>query len=109
MYAFSSVVLVVLAVFGAVAFVKELTTWVFSRKSDSSVIIITPKTSGEEAEFTLRSALSKLRWSGKFSETRVMLNCELDENTKRICNALCREYGFKGLVSPEEIINMIGR
>lgn len=107
MYIFSSVLLVVLAVFGAVSLVRELTAWAFSRKSDCSVIIVTPKSNCENAEFALRSALSHLNWSGKCGEIMVLFNCELDEQTAEICASICREYGFKGLISKREVIDKL--
>ena len=108
MYIFSSVILVVFAVFGVVAFVREITIRLFSRKSDSSVIVITPLNKDEEPEYVLRSALARLRWGGKCGDVSVCLNIPLDSRTKKICRSICKEYGFNGLITRSEAIEIIG-
>jgi hypothetical protein len=108
MYIFSSVILVVFAVFGAVAFVREISIRMFTRKNDSSVIVITPLDKDEEPEYVLRGALSRLRWGGKSGDVSVCLNLPLDSRTKKICRSVCEEYGFKGLVSRSEAIEIMG-
>lgn len=102
MYIFSSVLLIVFAVFGVVSLVRELSLRIFTNKNDCSVIIITPLENKDEAEFALRSTLSRLRWSSKNENIRVCVNSVLDEKTKRICETVCKEYGFKGLISADE-------
>ena len=109
MYIFSSVVLIVFAVFGVIAFMRELTFRIFTRKSDSSVVIITPVDQDDEPEFALRSALSRLRWGGKCKDVKVCLNLPLDARTKKICLSVCREYGFDGLISRKEAMKIIDK
>lgn len=107
MYIISSAILAVLAVFGAVSLVRELTFRLFSRKSDSSVIVITPVNKDEEPEFVLRGALSRLRWGGKCRDVSVCLNLPLDARTKKICRSVCEEYGFRGLITRREALKII--
>ncbi len=107
MYIFSCVLLIIFAVFGAVSLVRELSLRIFTNKKDCSVIIVTPLNKTDEAEFVLRSALSRLRWSNKNENVSVCVNAELDEKTRLICETVCREYGFKGLISPNEAIKLL--
>ena len=108
MYILSSVILVTFAVFGVVAFVREITIRLFSRKNDSSVIVITPLNTDEEPEYVLRSTLVRLRWGGKCGDVSVCLNLPLDSRTKKICRSVCKEYGFKGLINRSEAIEKLG-
>lgn len=109
MYIISSVLLVVFAVFGVIAFLRELTLRLFTRKSDSSVIIITPVDKSDEPEMVLRSVLSRLRWGGGCRNVKVCLNLPLDSKTKKICRSVCSEYGFEGLITRGETIKIIDK
>ena len=109
MYIVSSIIIVVFAMIGLVAFVRELTFRIFARKSDSSVIVITPVNKNDEPEFVLRSALARLRWGGKCKDVSVCLNLPLDSQTKKICRSVCREYGFKGMITRAEAMKIIDK
>lgn len=107
MYIVSSALLIVFAMLGVVAFVRELTFRIFSRKNDSSVIVITPVNKDDEPEYVLRSALARLRWGGSCRDVSICLNLPLDARTKQICRSVCREYGFKGMITRNEAMKII--
>lgn len=109
MYIVSSVILVVFAIFGVIAFVREVTFKIFARKSDSSIIVITPVNKNDEPEFVLRGALARLRWGGKCKDVSICLNLPLNAQTKKICRSVCHEYGFKGMITRAEAMKIIDK
>lgn len=105
----SAVLLVVFAVIGVIAFVRELTYFLFRNKKDSTVMFVTPvKGKCENAEYLLRSAAAKIKWVCRGKRDYVIcLDCGMDDETKRICENICREYGFARLVSKKEFFEML--
>lgn len=99
----SAVILVVLAVIGAATVGKEVSQWLFRVKEDCSVLLITPVDSAENAEMVLRSAASRLKWGRSRSDCAICLDCDIDDETRRICETVCREYGFLRLMTKEEL------
>ncbi len=80
----SAVILVVLAVIGAAS-------------------VVSPVNDGDNAEFVLRSAAEELRWGRGRRSCAVCLDCDLDEHTRKICETVCRDYGFLKLMTKEEL------
>ena len=107
MNVFSSVIMVVFAVIGIVALVREICLRLFSPKEKSSVIIVTPINKTDEPEFVLRGALSRLRWGGKCRDVSVCLNMPLSSASNKICRSVCEEYGFGGLITRDETVKII--
>ena len=103
MHVISAVILVVLAVIGAATVAKELSQLLFRVRADCSVLLITPVDSSENAEMILRSAASRLRWGRSRSDCAVCLDCDVDEETRKICETVCREYGFLKLMTRDEL------
>ena len=101
----SYVIVMVLAVIGLASLLRALSLRLFRLKDDGTVLYITHIRSGSEnAEFVLRSALSRQRWCAGFSRGIVCVDCPLDEKTRRICEGVCREYGFHTLMTKEEFL-----
>ena len=99
----SAVLLVVFAVIGAAAVVREISLRIFSYKGESSVLIITPIDNNDDVEFVLRSAASRLRWGGRRCDCAICLDCDMDDETRKICESVCKEYGFERLISKNEL------
>ena len=99
----SAVILAVLAVIGASTVIKAFSQWLFRVREDCSVLLITPVDSAENAEMVLRSAASRLNWGRSRSDCAVCLDCDIDDETRRICETVCREYGFLRLMTKEEL------
>ena len=109
MNVFSAVIMVVLAVAGMAAIVRELSWLLFCRRDDHTVLLITPINKDEQnAELVLRSALAKQRrlW-GRGCGSAVCLDAELDEATLKICKSLCKEFGCQSFITKEELINRL--
>ena len=99
----SAIILVVLAVIGAATVAKEVSQRLFRIRADCSVLLITPVDSAENAEMVLRSAANRLKWGRSRSDCDVCLDCDIDAQTRRICETVCREYGFLRLMTKDEL------
>lgn len=109
MNVFSAVFLVVFAVFGVIAFLKELTGFVFRNKSSDAVVFIAPiNKNQDDAEYILRSVAARIKWisRGK-SDSLICLDCDMDEETRRICESICNEYGFAKLMNKKEFFEAL--
>lgn len=107
----SAVLLVVFAVMGIIALIREITFFIFSGKGESPVMLVTPISGKcEDAELILRSALSKVKWLSRGKHDCVIcLDCDMDEETKRICEKICNEYGFAKLMSKSEFFEALNK
>ena len=66
------------------------------------------KTESENVELVLRSALAKRRWCGrKNAVSTVCLDAPLDDKTRRICETVCRDYGFAHLITKDEFLKTL--
>jgi len=99
----SAVILVVLAVIGAAFVVREISLRLFSYRGEYSVLLATPVSDADDAEFVLRSAAEKMRWGRGRRSCAVCLDCHLDDHTRKICETVCRDYGFLKLMTKEEL------
>lgn len=109
MHVVSVGLLVVFAVIGVISFVRELSLLFFRIKNDNSILFVTPiKGKCDDAEYILRSAAAKVKWvsRGKYDYV-ICLDCEMDSNTKKICEKVCNDYGFTKLISKNEFIELL--
>ena len=99
----SAVFLVVFAVIGICAFVRELTIFLFRNRKNNTVMFVAPVSGNcENAEYILRSAAAKVKWI-----SRGRNDCGMDDETKMICQKICRDYGFAKLLTKQEFLKMI--
>ncbi len=105
----SSVIIVVFAVIGVAAVFREISLRLFALRDDCTVMYITHiKTESENVELVLRSALAKRRWCGrKNAVSTVCLDAPLDDKTRRICETVCRDYGFAHLITKDEFLKTL--
>ena len=62
----------------------------------------------ENAEYILRSAAAKEKWISRGrNDCVICLDCGMDNETKRICQKICRDYGFAKLLTKQEFLKMI--
>ena len=103
----SAVFLVVFAVICAV--VRELTFFLFRNRKNNTVMFVAPVSGKcENAEYILRSAAAKVKWISRGrNDCVICLDCGMDDETKRICQKICRDYGFAKLLTKQEFLKMI--
>ncbi|MEE1318948.1 MAG: hypothetical protein UHD05_05495 [Ruminococcus sp.] len=105
----SAVLLVVFAVIGVTSLVRDISLYLFRYKNDNSVMFVTPvEGKCDDAELMLRSAASKVKWvsRGKYDYV-ICLDCDMDDETKKICQNICEEYGFAKLISKKEFFELL--
>jgi hypothetical protein len=104
---FGNIVVVLLGLIGVTELVRLIVFWMLSPGRGEKMLIVVPVTGhDEEAEFVLRSAAQRAKWMGGKDEKRVLcVDCGMDEETRRICETICREYRFMEIVAPEELEN----
>lgn len=103
----ASVILVALAVVGAVSLLRVLALRLFSG-GDCEVLYVTRlPADSERLEFALRGALAKQRWGVAHRSVMVCVEELPDEHTRKICEGICREYGFGNLITKEEFIKSL--
>lgn len=102
-------ILVVFAVLGVIYFVRDISLFLFRYKKDNTIMFVTPVNGKcDDAEFILRSAASKVKWISRGKNDYVIcLNCDMDEETKKVCENICKDYGFARIVSKKEFLEMI--
>lgn len=109
MNVFSAVLLVVFAVMGVMSFIYYLSYFLFRYNKDSSIMLITPVDGKcDDAELLLRSAAARVKWICRGRHDYVIcLDCNMDDKTKKICEAICKEYGFVKLISKNELFELL--
>ena len=109
MNVFSAVLLVIFAVMGVMSFIYYLAYFLFRYKKDTSIMLITPINSKcDDAEILLRSAAARVKWVCRGRHDYVIcLDCNMDFETKKVCEEICKEYGFIKLMSKNELLELL--
>ena len=88
----SAVFLVVFAVIGICAFVREITIFLFRHRKNNTVMFVA----------------AKVKWISRGrNDCVICLDCGMDDETKRICQKICRDYGFAKLLTKQEFFELI--
>lgn len=105
----SAVLLVVLAVIGVMSLIRDLSLYLFRYKSNNQIMLITPiEGKCKNAEMILRSTATKIRWvSLRKNDYIICLDCDMDSETRQICEKICTEYGFIKIMNKQELINQL--
>ncbi len=104
----SAVLLVVLATVGAAALIREICYLIFRYKDDNLIIFVTPEKEHCDAEILLRSAAARINRDFKGKRQFIICpDCEMDGETQKVCEAMCRDYGFSRLITREEFFELI--
>lgn len=99
------------AVIGVCEFCKGIIKTITKSENKNGIILIEPICNKQEdAEFLLRCAAQKVKWMGKSRPDRVIcLDCNMDEETKRLCEIVCKDYPFIELYTKDEILDEINK
>ncbi|MGN0488904.1 MAG: hypothetical protein ACI4HO_06550 [Ruminococcus sp.] len=97
------------AVIGVCESLRGLVRIFTKSKDDREIILIEPICNKQEdAEYLLRSAAQKVKWMGKNGPDRVIcLDCNMDEETKKLCEMVCRDYSFMELCSKDDMFEIL--
>lgn len=102
-------ILAFFAIIGICEFCRGIVQGITKSKDDKEIILIEPIfQKQEDAEYLLRSAAQKVMWMGRFAPDRVIcLDCNMDKETKRLCQMVCNEYPFMELYTKDEMLKRI--
>lgn len=100
-----NIAVVLLGLIGVTEVVRLIVFWMLSPGRGVKMLIVVPVFGhDEEAEFVLRSAAQRAKWMGGKDEKRVLcVDCGMDEETRHVCELVCREYRFMELVTPDQL------
>ncbi len=104
-YIVLDILMIFLSLVGIISIIRSIIFKIFSPKEDTSVIIISPVgKNSNNAEFILRSWGERLRWSrGSAQDKIICLDAGLDHNTRKICEAVAKEYGNMEIMTCSEL------
>ncbi len=107
MYVAACVILVALAVIGAAALLRELALRLFCGGGQEIVYVTRLPRDGEQLEMALRGALARQRWGGARRSVAVCVDALPDAHTRQICESICRQYGYGGLMTRDEFVKSL--
>lgn len=97
-----------LAVFGLVSLLRTFFFWMLKTENPGEFcIIVSIKGHDEQAELSLRSAVERSKWL----DHRAKIFCVdrgMDEETKAVCEMICKENANLMLCTPGELQNYCG-
>lgn len=88
--------IVFLAAVGALEVIRVLLLIIFSPNKKTKYLLVLPLFGHiEEVEYILRNAATRARLIGGAEYTSlIILDCGMDNETRALCSALCRELDF---------------
>ena len=102
------VVFVLLAVVGIVCLLHRFLIWLLKTDNPGKLLLImTLKGHDEKAEFTLRSAIERMRWLGNGEVRLICVDCGMDRETRTVCELLSLDLPSISLCYPEELCEII--
>lgn len=101
--------LIFFAVIGICETCKGIVNFITKTGNDREIILIEPIChKQEDAEYILRSAAQKVKWMGKNGPDRVIcLDCNMDEETKKLCQMVCKDYPFIEMYTRDEFFEKL--
>ncbi len=103
------ILLTFLAVVGVSHIVFEILYRLFKNKNDSTFLLIIPNKNNAYIEFTLRSAVAKMKKLGKNGATDIVLiNDNLDDLQKKELDILKRDFSYLKIMSADEFKEKTG-
>ena len=104
------VVFALFAVLGMVEAFRLFALWLLKTKNPGKLhLIVRMDGHDEEAELVLRSACERVRWLPGGGAEVLVIDCGMDEETRRICDMACADLPEVQLCRPDEIEKIICR
>ncbi len=97
-----------LAVFGLVSLLRIFFFWLLRTENPGKFcIFIAFKGHDEQAEASLRSAVERSKWLDYHAQV-FCVDLGMDEETRKVCELVCRENRNLVLCTPDELQNYCG-
>lgn len=102
---FSLIVLILFAIIGVCQVCRGIVQALSRSNDKKEIILIKPISAHQEnAELLLRNAAWKVMWMGRFAPDKVIcLDCDMDNETKKMCRLVCKEYPFMNICTKKEM------
>lgn len=88
-----TITLILLSVLIILTLAKRILCVINSKNNLKDDLVITVEGHREDIEFILREAINKSKWKNENNEI-VCLDHGMDEETKKICKLICKDYNF---------------
>lgn len=100
---------VFLALIGVVEVLRALLLVLFPPKKCVNYLLVVPLSGHiEDVEYILRNAAMRARLIGGTGySSLIVMDCGLDEETRGICDTVCRDSGYLLVSSCEEFKNIV--
>jgi hypothetical protein len=104
------IIVALFAAAGVLEFFRIIMYWLLKTGNSGKLfLVVSIKGHDEEAEMVLRGAVERAKWLESGGAQVVCLDCGMEDETRRICEIVCRETGKVKIYTPEEIGKIIGR
>lgn len=103
------VILIILSIIGVSEVCRRIIFSMTSEKTSENHLIVIPiKGHCENAEHILRAAAQRMKWIGGCNGQGIIcLDCQMDKETRKICELVCFDYDFIKVYSKEDFIKNI--
>ena len=73
-----------------------------SKRLKNTLVIVPISGHNEEIEYTLRSIITKFKWDGYKNQKIICLDFSMDDETRKICKMICKDYYFVDIYTVDE-------
>ena len=103
------VILIILSIIGVSEVCRRIIFSMTSEKASENQLIVIPiKGHCENAEHILRTAAQRMKWIGGYNGQEIIcLDCQMDNETRKICELVCCDYDFIKIYSKEDFEKII--
>lgn len=99
-----NIILAILTVIGLAEVIRWAANSLLTPRKEGWAVIVVPLQGEEDAEFLLRSAIGRVRWSLWRGRMKVIcLDCGMGRECREVCLRMCECYSFVQIVKKEEM------
>ena len=98
-----NIICIYLIILGLVETIRIFTLLIIDSKRLKNTFVIIPISGhNEEIEYTLRSTITQFKWEGYKNQKIICLDLSMDNETRKICEMICKDYDFIDIYSVNE-------
>lgn len=104
-----NIICIFLLIVGTVELIRILILFFLNANSDQNdSAIVIPINDQEEAEYLIRNEITRAKWF-EFNRAQniICLDCGMDEETRKVCEAICEDYDFIKICKPYELYDIL--
>ncbi len=81
-----------LFVLGCIELARIITLAIYKSKNKNLMLVVMIDSNDTDVEFLLRSAIAKSKWMGLDYKRIICLDCGMDEESRKICEIIIKDY-----------------